>query len=279
MPSVGFICPKDSLKYKFIHCLTSCSNPCYPLPFLSALAREFKIIPGTYHVTELLSPLQVAYLSRRHDYYVRPEKQVWATFGVAWHSLLESQIESLKGTQFIVEKKFEIPINGAILTGRVDLYDTKKKTLWDWKTAKAFAVSKLKEGKWDETTYHWQVNIYRYFGFPDAEKMNLFFLVKDYSAKVEREMGIKEIEVISVPWIDDIVINDFVKTRIGALQRIECSPDGIPECTSAETWGGRRCAEYCGASEVCPQYQRISNERENISAKGSKTIKKVMSKD
>jgi hypothetical protein len=260
---VGFICPKDGAKRDFEFCFKTCDDHCEPLPLLLALADERVKVPGQYSTTEILNPPQAVYLQRHNTYYAAPEGLLWATFGTAWHGVMERGAERLEGIgmkdRFVVEKPFSheivTPYGKAIFTGKPDAYDSWLEILWDYKTVKAYFVKNLRAKGWGQTTYGQQINIYRVYGFPEAKQMRLKCLVKDHSAMVERKDGVQASVTIQVPATPDPLVRDLVKAKLGILLHNEDDPASVRPCSAHETWAGRRCADYCNASEHCPQFR------------------------
>lgn len=265
MSIVGFHCPSGFGDVRIDTCV-ACQKPCYPLPLLLALLDNRPNEPDVWHVTEILNPPQIVWLSRHNDVYAHPESLLWLTFGKGWHEVLEHQKHEIKRLgledKFIFEQSIsqEYTINGKLvtLTGRADLYIPETKTLWDYKTVKGYFARKVKKS-WDETSYHKQLNIYRVIGFPNCEHMKLLCLIKDHSEKMSLQDGINEIEAIDVPMIPDSAANKMIVDLLTEHVTNEADCLSVRPCLPEETWMGRRCAGYCQVSDVCKQYQEKLN--------------------
>ncbi len=263
----GFICPRkwqstglNGVEPKF--CLTQCSKTCMSRPLLRAIIgqnRESK--PDIWHVTEILDPPQPVYLRRNRDYYASPYSFVWAIFGSAVHNILERHGDNSTDempTNYVVEKKFEVPILDVTLTGRIDLYDSGEKIIWDYKTIKEYSVKLMKQGVWDNK-YKDQLNIYRAYGFPEADKLMLECIIKDWGVASEfkpvEDIEVPIIEVEKVKIMAEQLLQEHLDAQIGAYRN----------CTDAERWINNnpksrnykipiRCRDFCPVSTICEQY-------------------------
>ena len=272
---IGFLCPKNGKPYTFKQCFTECPDHCEPLPLLLALAKGRTVVPKSYGVTEILNPPQIVYYSRNFSYYSRPQDLIWMTFGTAWHTIMER--EDIGAGKFIMEDPFEVDFGYAKLRGRPDLYDVEKKTLWDFKTLKYYFIKKIRDTQdWDSTTHHWQMNIYRVYKFPETKQMKIEALVKDHSRQIEQKHGIKPIEQLDVPFIDDGQVERTVQENLQELIKNQDDPTTIRRCRADELWVNReglplRCMEYCPISHLCKQGREYKDAQDKHPRK-SKTI-------
>jgi len=267
----GFLCPRDPLDphTETNYCLGECVEPCLPRPLLAMLAEARDVVEGVYSVTEILNPPQQVYLYRNNPIYIRPSERLWAVFGSAWHAAMERGM-SLLGEDirkdFEVEKEchFEIDFGYAKLRGTPDLYQKSTKTLTDFKTIKAYAVKKMKAGDWSGNNYLWQTNIYRAFRYPEAERILLECVVKDWSMEVQRRDNILEFETIKMPLLDLGKVEKFTQERLQEHVANQKDPSKIRPCTDEERWINTnprsrnygkaiRCMYYCPVASICPQ--------------------------
>jgi len=259
---IGFTCPRDGGNYRFDHCIYKCEDTCEPLPLLLALMSEKKVVPGRYSVTELLNPPQQTFLGRHHPYYSEPESMIAMTFGSAWHGVLEAGKEKLRELKmvdrFAIEESFyekiETPFGTGTLSGRPDLYDRQTKILWDWKSVKGYFLKKIRSQGWSGTTYHHQLNTYRVYHFLEAQHMKLKILVKDFSEKMKAIDGIRQVETLDVPLINDKLVRQNIEAKMGLQFQYEVNPELVRPCSGVDTWGGKKCTDYCNVYLSCPQY-------------------------
>ena len=265
---IGFKCPADGSEKPFEYCIATCPKRCMSFPLLMALANGSRDVdPAEYHVTEILNPPQVVYYSRNFTYFSHPFSLIWAVFGSAFHALIESQhefIHALESEDFVVEKNFKADLGFAVLSGTADLYDKKTKTLWDYKTIKSYAVKLLLQGDFSGNKYKDQMNIYRAYGFPEAEHLMIEAVVKDWSAAVQDKDRIRPVEDIAIP-IEPLAYT--IQHAVALTQEhVNAQVSGKPrECTEDERWINKnpkskncgvplRCRDYCPVSEFCPQF-------------------------
>ena len=265
MPLVGFICPWDGAEKPFAYCFKECLDRCHPLPVLAALADDRGHVSGVYHVTEIFNPPKVVYLHRHEDYYVEPESNAYTAFGTAYHLMVErGQLSLAKlgitdnaSTERDPGMSFQAKIitahGTAILTGRADRYEPDFKTLWDYKTEKLYSIKKYLAGDWEGVKHVYQLNTYRTFMFPEAERLRLSCLVKDHGYQAKVRDGIKAIVNVDVPIIQSGLVREVVASKIGILLQNEADPSTIRDCLPEELWGGKRCEEYCAVREFCLQ--------------------------
>jgi hypothetical protein len=273
---VGWKCIKDGERRDFDACYLSCpysDDRCEPLPLLVSLGSNRPVVPFTYSVTEILQPPQVVYLSRNNVYYSTPDSLIASSLGTAWHSTLERARPYIwelgLEEEYLMEQSFskEYTLNIgkdthlATLTGRSDLYVTSTKTLWDYKTMKYwYALKYLIAGKWEDSTYHWQLNMYRVFQYPEAEKMKIEAVVKDYKLNFPELYGIKETHKLDVPFIEDKVIKATAKELLTTHVTNQLDPSKVRKCAADELWVNKdgiplRCKHYCPVADLCSQGQ------------------------
>jgi len=263
----GFVCPRGAGNVDVMFCINSCRNRCLSIPMLVALAdNKREIEPKKYHVTEILDPAQIVWLSRTQPYWCSPLSMVWMLFGSAIHTIMEQghnkAVELGVADRFICEHRFETEVGGCILTGRYDLYDTIDKTLWDFKSIKAYAVEKLLCGDFTDSKYGDQFNIYRTYGCPDAEHIKMEAIVKDWSMLAK----MNPVEDIEFPLVDHDLVKEFARSRI-ELHEYSYKYEDAPPCEDRDLWIPKsprsknfgipiRCRDYCKVSGICPQWKK-----------------------
>lgn len=183
--------------------------------------------------------------------------RVAAIIGQGSHSIAERAARP--GIDLCEERlfaKFNVDGETYTVSAALDLYETDTQTLTDWKTTKAYAFSK-KAGSGQKPEWIEQLNIgaelLRRNGH-DPKKLVIIALLKDWSQREAGQSGMPESEVIAVelplwePSQATAHIEDRIRAHVAALKE-------LPLCNSKETWGGRRCGQYCDAASVCTQYQ------------------------
>lgn len=269
MPLAGFICPKDQKKTLFDFCKKGCPERCLELPILYELMKSREVKEGVYSVTEILKPPRIAAWMRANDYAVNPFDMVFALFGTSFHAVMEDAGKTVDNGEvfgFERENYFEAHLKIAgreiTLSGTPDQYNYSTDTLVDYKTLKYYYdLMYLMERKdWSGSTYHWQINMYRRYRFPDCKAMKLVALVKDYNRKLKKDKGIPPIVSIYVPWIENDTIDSFVQDQLTNILEAEADITRARDCLDSERWKDNiRCKEYClvGANDQCPQWKEI----------------------
>lgn len=275
MSLIGFSCPKSGRNEPFDFCWKKCVVHCKPLPLLLSLSKQDSrpVKEGKYSVTEILNPPQQVYLKRNNDYHAKPNSLVDMHIGSAWHEKIEETKEFVQelGLQdeYLMEKRFvkdimietpEFEMIYVILSGMSDLYVKSTKCLWDYKVMKYYHTFKyLSEGKWDDSTIPWQLNIYRVYQYPDAQEIKILAYLKDFKLNMTEKYGLNQTEELRVPMIPD----EKVKKRVVDLltEHVEAQKTGKPRpCTEDERWWNDRqkvylrCEYYCAVKELCEQF-------------------------
>jgi len=270
--SAGFTCPLSGERVEFSRCKYDCPARCIELPILLSLMESRDLKAGVYSVTEILKPPRIVCYSRQVDTYPSPYDLMFMQFGTAFHTIVEGQQDLCPGHLFERQLYFEsdvvVPVwEGQDLTERVlklrgqpDQYDERTDTLTDYKTAGYYSVKLLTEGKWDDSTYKLQVNLYRRHRFPKCKRMQLVMLIKDYSRRLKHE-GIPPLVTINVPWVEDSELDVEVKVRLLDILKGETDWTKSRDCTDEERWKNKksgeciRCEDYCLVKPDCPQYR------------------------
>jgi hypothetical protein len=264
----GFLCPLDGRKVNFDFCKWDCPARCIELPVLLSLMGSREVVPGVYSVTEILKPPRIVNYNRQVQHYASPYDLMFMQLGTAFHSIVEGQREMSPGHLFEHQNYFEakIDVEGREITlrGTPDQYDTKTETLTDYKTAGYYSVRLAMEGKWDDSDYQKQVNLYRRFKFPACKRMQLVFLIKDYSRRLKHE-GVPPLVTIEVPRIDDELLDLEVYNRLVDILAGETDWTKSRDCLDEERWKRWdkkerkyeyvRCEDYCLVKSDCPQFR------------------------
>lgn len=266
----GFICPLDQRKVEFGFCQFECPARCMELPILLSLMGSRDVVPGVYSVTEILKPPRIVNYNRQVAHYASPYDLMFMQIGTAFHSIVEGQKHSCPNHLFENQLYFEAPVQigdrTITLRGTPDQYDANTDTLTDYKTAGYYSVKLLMEGKWDDSTYKDQVNLYRRFAFPKCKKMQLVMLIKDYSRRLKHD-GIPPLVTIAVPWTPNDEIDRDIKVRMYDILEGETDWTKSRDCTDDEMWKNKksgeriRCEDYCLVRDDCPQWRGNDNTR------------------
>lgn len=290
MPVVGFI-DDTGAEVRFADVIAGRGTFTLPRPVLRAFAAGYR--PSDHYgdadvlsVTTLANPPQQVALIARHELFVDPLANMWAVFGTIGHGMFEDHT----GPDDIAERRLVIDFEGQLIGGTFDLLETVDGELIgrDYKITSAYSVAMmLNEGVAKaKLEYALQANAYRYMlKQPDArevvaatpgdpstgyrlapfehagigERINRWQLVawsRDWNVRSYGDT-LKPIEIVDVPLIADDRVERYLRERVMLHNAAKlCDDDGLPACSRAETWYGRRCQSWCSAAPVCPQLKR-----------------------
>jgi hypothetical protein len=235
--------------------------------------------------TELIQGTCQSYLQRTQDYYIYPDDNAFSLAGTLHHLKLE------ESSSVLDRLCSEIALESDGITGIIDLYDKKKKSLIDYKFSGSYKIAKClgiqiryghhptevyqRSGRWgkagtpkrikefyidkdtiDMEDWGWQINFYRYLleknGYP-VDSMYVQATVRDAGLQIARERGLdKKIYMIDVPYINDEHLLDKFETKRDALIWALDNNELPDKCTKEETWGGIKCESYCSVRDICP---------------------------
>lgn len=213
-----------------------------------------------FSTTGLQTPARAAALIRqfKDTLEVDVTTRVASIIGQGAHSIAE---RAARPDLDICEKRFysEFNVDGVIykLSGQIDLYSKDSCTLFDWKVTKAYAFSK-KAGGGAKPEWIAQASVNALLmkrnGY-EVKSAVIIAMLKDWDKReAARGNGYPASEVVQVElsiW-DEAKTLGYIYSRIQALVAARHS---LPMCTAGETWGGRRCPDWCDANSVCSQYQ------------------------
>lgn len=211
-----------------------------PAPFVKMAESDYEATPKRYSVTTLLKPVREILLRRRHDKEIEQDcsDMVWLLFGQAVHSILEKYSDG--ETEFAEEFMTVELENGYTVSGKIDLYDMKSKTVVDYKTASVWKVMFKDFEDWRKQglMYAW---LLRKNGLP-CEKIEFYAILKDHSktdAKYKPDYPQNPVYPVTFKVTDkDIAeIDEFINDKINELIKYEDKPDNeLPLCSAEDRW-------------------------------------------
>ena len=275
--------------------LTNKSN--LPESIVRAIQADDYDKNADFSVSDLIAPAQQVQLRKKHSDQIEEDvlEKVWSLYGKAFHHVLQLSAEP----DCVAEKRFykDIvfdPMHKAVkLSGQIDLYDPKIKTLYDYKSLSVWnAVYGSRTAD-----YIKQLNCYNYLMGGVAENLVVVAIYRDWHERdtlKNNDLPRVPIQEIRLPVQDKETIERWIVERLYAIHTES-------ECTKAEMWesdtkyaimkegrksainggihstqesaqsmietlaGGhyieerpgerRRCARYCNVAKLCPQYR------------------------
>ncbi len=233
---------------------------CLPDAFVRAVINDpYSKGASDYSATGLAVPARATALIAAHgdEIEVDVTSRVAAIIGQGAHSVAERAARPDDMCEERLFAEFIINDKTYIVSAQLDLYERDTHTMYDWKTTKAYAFSK-KAGGGQKPEWQTQMNVgaeilRRNKHTPKALK--IIAMLKDFNLRDTGKDGYPRTEVVEVDidiWSSEKV-TAYVTNRILAHELAKVS---LPECTSAETWYGRRCqGGWCDASSVCSQWK------------------------
>ena len=202
-----------------------------PAGLVKAVSTEKHNSPGCLSTTTLLQGVKQIILSDRHwDELVDDvAARIWAVWGQAVHYLLEHE-----GEHDFTEQEMSYEAGSVTVTGRIDNYNMKTGTVWDYKTA---SVNKVKFK--DFSDWYMQGMIYAWLltrnSFP-VERCCFIALLKDHSkteAERDRQYPQSPVYVYGFPVTRTGLFKTggFIREKIRAYEQYREQPDdAIPQC-------------------------------------------------
>ncbi|MBO6302652.1 MAG: PD-(D/E)XK nuclease family protein [Ruminiclostridium sp.] len=250
----------------------------YGLPdaFVQAVSVERHNKAGCYSATTLNKGVKEIILQARHwdELETDASDNVWAIFGSALHSVMQSKAETFlmplfrsfiaglddededghkrfaeKMIEYIkfraaidafVEESFSENVSNSVVTGQIDSYNIDSGTIVDWKTSSVYKVLLQDFNDWRQQgmTYAW---LLRRNGLP-ARKCRFIALLKDHSkSKARFESGYPKSPVFVYEF--DVTQQElerhgeWIAAKVAALEAAEkLADDEIEPCSAAERW-------------------------------------------
>lgn len=208
-----------------------------PEAFVKAVSNVRHNKQGSLSATTLLQGTKQIVLFDRHFDELEQDAAdlVWATFGTAYHSIMEKQEDdSFK------EEYFETDVANWKVTGRVDRYDLENEILEDWKTASVWKViyKSFDDWKAQGLTYAW---LMKKAGL-NVKKCRFVALLKDHSkkdAKIKADYPQKPVYIYEFA----VTEQDLAETEKRIVSKIEninqaykLGDDDIEPCSPDERW-------------------------------------------
>jgi len=208
-----------------------------PEGFVKAVSIEKHNAQGSLSATTLIQGVKQIILTDRHWDKLEDDvsNRIWAIFGTAVHSLMESE-----GENNFIEQEMDYKIGDITVTGKIDSYDMKHGLIDDYKTASVVKVKFSDFSDWYKQgmIYAW---LLRKNGFK-AERCRFIAMLKDHSkTDALRDSQYPKDPVyiykFSVTSQELFKIGIYIKNKVDEYQRCLLLHDNdIPPCTPEERW-------------------------------------------
>jgi hypothetical protein len=216
---------------------------------------------GCLSATTLIQGVKQIILTDRHWDELEDDvsDRIWAIFGQAVHSLMESE-----GENDFTEQEMSYKVGDITVTGRIDNYDMRNGIIGDYKTA---SVHKVKFGDFND--WYLQGMIYAWLlsknKFP-VNRCRFIALLKDHSkTEAQRDYQYPKNPVyiyqFPVTAMELFRIGQFIKNKVNEYKRcLALTDDAIPTCTAEERWD--RPPKFAVMKEGLKRAVRLFDEQE-----------------
>lgn len=210
-----------------------------PEPFVIALGiDEYERGDADYTTTQIIKPVRINALTKKHwdDLVEDVSERVWAFAGQTKHIVLE-RIAKSDPKRYLAEHRFDAALpGGKTISGKIDLFDFKDATLYDWKETSVWKFILGDTREWEEQA---NVNLHL-MRCHDIQVLKLknVALLKDWKARLARTTRQKDypqcaINVCDLPMWSVGQAQDFILDRIAQQ---EAGSDNPPVCSKRERW-------------------------------------------
>lgn len=287
MPATHVICP-DGIEYPIQECISHCrmcetltSGACMSRPTLASVLEE-RPWTGKPSTTQLLTGVREIFLKITTEYSINPQDLVFALFGSAVHS----RLESIDTPDALKEER----LHDEFSSGCYDFFDKRTGSLWDFKTYGSFKAAKvlgIRKNKIPIGTFKNGNTKYRTFFTEDGHKdrLDLSIQLNDYRTKLEsigtkvsnmfceiicrdgntqvaKGRGIfKSTYIVKLNKISNRWIDKWKELKYKAIQSALSSGKLPPPCKPRERWSyydenkkrfvNTKCARYCVVWKSC----------------------------
>jgi hypothetical protein len=211
-----------------------------PEPFVTAVGSDdYERGDAEYTATELIKPSRIVAYSRKFDSVMTEDAsdRVWRFQGQTKHVVLE-RIAKANPDRYLVEQRLEsiMPLTGAKISAKFDLFDKETRTLYDWKET---SVWKFLMGDTEEWEQQANINLYlmRQHNYDVSHLVNIAIL-KDWKvreARFSRKPDYPKCAVHILPMTMWSIgqAQDFINQRVEKHRAEAANP---PVCNKKERW-------------------------------------------
>lgn len=211
-----------------------------PMPLVEAVKND-RYSPGRsdYTTSQLAgTPARQYALKLKHWAELTEDvaDRIYSLSGQSKHAILERAAEYCEQYEYLAEKRFYIERCGKVIGGQIDLYDSKSKTLYDWKEVGVFVSKADLKVEWIA-----QGNINKLLcdenGYPVEHLVNIA-LYRDWKKSIAQtkkpeEYPQHQVEQFPLPIWTKEETEEFIRQRIEAF---ESAKSELPLCTEDERW-------------------------------------------
>lgn len=231
------------------------NNHNLPDPIINAIKgfeQDYKDGRGEtdFSTTELIKDeLQVRLLRLHRDEIEEDASgRLWILLGQSMHKLLETS----NSKSDIVEERFFFEVDGSRVSGQADLVNLASGTLTDYKCTSVWSVIRGIKPEWRA-----QLNILSYLASQKGykiEKLQVCAILRDWQISKSTSGGNYPkvgIVTLDIEKSNPVVALKYIKDRVRVHKEAQDkAPEDLPKCK--DTWGGKKCNDYCNVAKWCP---------------------------
>lgn len=171
------------------------------------------------------------------DYKVSGSFKIAKALGLEY-KLIESETEVYKQKAYIKD-----PDGGPTIVREKGQFKLTK--LWDRNLAKQDCF------EWVMQTNKYRLMLFEKKGIK-VDKIIVQAIVRDGGTMSAKERGVVDRSyMIPIPILEDSVVSEYFNKKSLALLEAVAMDDWNEKCSVTETWGGRKCEEYCSVRHFC----------------------------
>lgn len=234
-----------------------------------------------YSVTELLNPIRITILSKRHYDEIEEDamSKLWAMMGSAMHEVVEKGSTDKEHLGYMVEKRVKTLFHDKVISGGMDIYNENDKSIIDFKFQTVFNWIYLDDHIENLTL---QLNGYRWLlernGYK-VDKLEIIFIFRDYRPyEASRMSGYPsgKIESLEISKMSDEEIEKYIKEKIEEIESLKDTPDDkLPMCSMKDRWQNEDMWKIMFKNKCIKTFYSEEDANQFVSEKGYGTIKFV----
>lgn len=183
-----------------------------------------------FHVTQLIQPGQITYLSSVHPITEDVSDRLWALLGTAVHKLLAENFHE----NIWPEGHLETEVNSHSVSGTFDIYKFEEKEVQDFKVTSVWAFLLGTKSEWEQ-----QLNLYaallRREGY-EVELLSVSAILRDWQASKKNDDGYPQIPFLRKT-IDCWPPERAEEFLVDSVRRaVKAKAGEYPPCTKEERW-------------------------------------------
>lgn len=205
-----------------------------PKPIYDAVNTQYKPQEDRFSVTDLIGPVLIRRLKIEHwdDLVEDASDRMWMLLGSAVDHIISKQIQN---TAF-VQQKIEIPIDGAIVVGKPDIFYPQTGRIEDWKVTSVWSFLLGNKTDWEKqlNCYAWLVRHCKYGIEDDVKTLTINAILRDWQkSKMLRDKDYPRIPFVS----KEIPLWTFEEQQKYIEQQLEYHRMAEPEeCSPEDKW-------------------------------------------